>query len=290
VSVTGGFKRAVIEPDASWPRWFLANMGQGLALLVRPPRVKAVPIWRAYARLAVGALVSVVVVAAAMIWLDAPTITAAKDLPRWLVDVFEELTDFGRSGWFLTPFGLLLLAMAALASPSLPRFTQRVLAIIAVRFEFLFLAIAVPGLFVTIVKRLIGRARPYVGGHVDPFLYAPFGWRPEYASLPSGHSTNVFAVLIAMGILWPRLRPILWLYALIIAVSRVVVLAHNPSDVVAGAIVGAVGALLVRDWFAARRLGFTIDVEGRVHALPGPSFGRIKRVARQLVARQLVAS
>ncbi len=74
-------------------------------------------------------------------------------------------------------------------------------------------------------------------------------------------------------------------YALVIAVSRVVLAAHYPSDVLAGAVVGACGALLVRDWFAARRLGF---VDRRATAActrcPGPRWARIKRVARSLLA------
>jgi membrane-associated phospholipid phosphatase len=74
------------------------------------------------------------------------------------------------------------------------------------------------------------------------------------------------------------------LYALIIAASRVIVLAHHPSDVIAGAVVGTLGALMVRDWFAARRLGLVLDPHGRVRALPGPSLGRLKRVARQFGA------
>ena len=62
------------------------------------------------------------------------------------------------------------------------------------------------------------------------------------------------------------------------------VVAHFPSDVLAAAVVGACGALLVRDWFAARRLGFRVAGDGSVHALTGPSFTRIKRVARNLLA------
>jgi undecaprenyl-diphosphatase len=77
---------------------------------------------------------------------------------------------------------------------------------------------------------------------------------------------------------------LMWVYALIIAISRVVVIAHYPSDVVAGALVGVLGALLVRDWFAARRLGFVIGKDGSVSTLPGPSLARIKRVARNLFA------
>jgi len=109
-------------------------------------------------------------------------------------------------------------------------------------------------------------------------------WRPEYASIPSGHGTTAFAAAIAIGALWPRARPYMWVYALLIALSRVVVTAHYPSDVIASAFFGILGAVLVRDWFAVRRLGFMIDHAGHVHALPGPSWRRIKAVARRLLS------
>jgi hypothetical protein len=50
--------------------------------------------------------------------------------------------------------------------------------------------------------------------------------------------------------------------------------------VVAGALVGVIGAMVVRYWFAARRLGFAIERDGTIVALPGPSLERLKRVAR----------
>jgi undecaprenyl-diphosphatase len=65
----------------------------------------------------------------------------------------------------------------------------------------------------------------------------------------------------------------------LIAVSRIVVTAHHPSDALAGAIVGLIGAVLVRNWFAARRLAFAVDAGGRVRRLPGPSRSRLKAVA-----------
>jgi undecaprenyl-diphosphatase len=53
--------------------------------------------------------------------------------------------------------------------------------------------------------------------------------------------------------------------------------------VIGGAIVGAVGAVMVRNWFAARRLGFSVAADGSVLAMPGPNFRRIiKAVARRL--------
>ena len=135
----------------------------------------------------------------------------------------RHITNFGLSGWFLIPFAAIVLCLAAVISPALSRRSQGVLTALAARFGFLFLAIGVPGLFVAIVKRLIGRARPYVGGggHDDPFLYMPFVWRPEYASMPSGHATTAVSAAIAIGAIWPRTRFVMWLYALIIMVSRV---------------------------------------------------------------------
>jgi membrane-associated phospholipid phosphatase len=59
-----------------------------------------------------------------------------------------------------------------------------------------------------------------------------------------------------------------------------VVLAHHPSDVIAGALVGAAGAFLVRRWFAARRLVFHAR---DLRAYPGPSWRRIKAAFREAV-------
>jgi membrane-associated phospholipid phosphatase len=275
---------AAAKRAPSWPRWVRANVAGALAMLLRTPRSAVRPPWFSAVRLGAVTLATAAVVGLLMVFVDASAIAAARRLPVWVFAVFDEITDFGRSGWFLIPLGVILLAIAALAAPTLPHFTRLVLAVVAVRCGFLFMAIAVPSLFVTVVKRLVGRARPYVGSHGDPFLYAPLMWNSNYASLPSGHATTAFAALVAIGALWPRLRALMWAYALVIAASRVVVLAHHPSDVVAGAAVGAVGAWLVCDWFAARRLGFAISADGRVHALAGPSFARIKRVAGRLLA------
>ena len=152
---------------------------------------------------------------------------------------------------------------------------------LVVRLEFLFFAIGIPALIVTIVKRLIGRVRP---SDLGPFQYVPFSWRPDYASMPSGHSTAAFAAAFAIGAVWPRARLPMWTYALVIAISRVAVHAHFPSDVIAGAFIGMLGAVLVRDWFAARRLAF-VPTQTGVASLPGPSAQRLKRLAGRMIGR-----
>jgi undecaprenyl-diphosphatase len=289
VTVAGGVKAAAARGRRlSWPQWTRANVAAWGRVLVRAPRLRSAGprfAWRAPLRLAVAALVTVAPVVTAMLFVDVWAIREVQRLPPWLVSLFDEASDFGKSGWFLVPTAVLLVAIAMVASPALPRMTRLVLAAISVRLGFVFLAVGIPGLLVAIVKRLVGRARPLVDGSVDQFLFRPFGWTVEYASLPSGHATTAGAAAFALGALWPRARPLFWAYAAVIMASRVVVTAHHPSDVVAGVAVGAFGALVVRDWFAVRRLAFVPDGAGGVRALPGPSFRRLRRVARALVAQ-----
>jgi undecaprenyl-diphosphatase len=259
----------------------IENARNAVVLLLRPPPVRSarlVPAWRRYF---VYGVLAAAAVALAMILVDQRAYQFASGLPPWLIDGFYAITDFGHSGWILVPTGGLIVVISLLASPALDHMTRGVLAMLAVRIGFVFVAVGLPGLLVTIVKRWIGRVRPSVQG---PFAYEPFSWRPEYASLPSGHTTTAFAALVAIGAIFPRARPFLWGYALLIAASRIAVTAHYSSDVIAGALVGAFGGLWVRDWFARRRLGFVVETDGVVHALPGPSFHRIKKVARALIA------
>jgi membrane-associated phospholipid phosphatase len=261
-----------------------ANVAVAFVMLVRPVRIHVRNRWPlAPQQLAIAAGLAVLIFLLAMFLIDAAAIRGVDHLPRWIVWFFDQITDFGKSGWFLWPLGVLLLVLAAL--PRLPHMPQLVLTAVMVRVGFLFVAIGVPGLFVNVVKHIFGRARPGVSGSLDPYLFSPFSWPAAYAGLPSGHAATAFSALVAFGTLWPRGRTLLWIYALLIAASRVAVTAHYPSDVLAGALVGVVGALLVRRWFALRGLGFSIAPDGVLHQKPGPSLRRIKSVARGLLGQ-----
>jgi len=255
------------------------NLDQWLRMIAPPPPWRMLkPPLPAIA----GTLAALIVIVLSMFFFDTTASNWARQEPASVRDFFEKVTDFGLSGWFLYPFGFFILFLAAVISPDLSRRARETLTMLAVRFGFLFLAIGVPGLFVTIIKRMIGRARPYVGNFDDPFSYMPFIWKSEYASMPSGHSTTAVAAAIAIGAIWPKSRAVMWLYAAIILVSRVAVLAHHPSDVIAGALVGTAGACLVRRWFAARRLGFC---PRDLCVYPGPSWLRIRAALAEVFAK-----
>jgi membrane-associated phospholipid phosphatase len=148
------------------------------------------------------------------------------------------------------------------------------------RLQFLFLAVLVPVLTGDLLKWIVGRGRPFVGGEANAFNFSHFAGGEAFASFPSGHANTAFALAFAVSALWPQTRFVMLIYALIICATRLVLLAHHPSDVVAGALVGVLGAMVVRYWFAARRLSFAIERDGHIVALPGPSLERLKRVAR----------
>ncbi|NVO17860.1 MAG: phosphatase PAP2 family protein [Rhodoplanes sp.] len=257
------------------------NLAAWLALLAgRPRKPSRTPGFKA---LVVAhrrqAAVALLLILATMLLVD-PFAPRMRAVPRVVVDIFEDVTDFGRSGWILIPAAGLILWLAALLRPSLDRVSRAVLAAVVVRLGFVFVAVGLPGLVATILKRWIGRLRP---SELGPYVYAPLSWRSEYASLPSGHTVTSFAALVAIGAVWPAARPVMWIYALSIALSRILVSAHFPSDVLAGAAFGAFGAILVREWFAARRLGFVATPDGGVRALPGPSGAQVLRALAKAV-------
>jgi membrane-associated phospholipid phosphatase len=189
------------------------------------------------------------------------------------------LTDFGKSAYVLwTLFAVMIIVLIVSAAM---RGTARSLLLgLGTRLQFLFLAVLTPVLTGEVLKWVVGRGRPFVGGEANAFNFSHFAGGEAFASFPSGHANTAFALAFAVSALWPRTRFVMLVYALVICATRLVLLAHHPSDVVAGALVGVIGAMLVRYWFAARRLGFAIERDGTIVALPGPSLERLKRVAQ----------
>lgn len=266
----------------SYIRDIVVLLMQAAAQLVRPPshsrRADAGRrIARGWLALLAGGAAAIIIL---MFAFDVSAIEAMP--PRgaaslWPLRIF---TDFGKAAYVLSTLGGVLVIVVAVV-PTLRGTPRTALLGFGARIEFLLLAVLLPMLLNEVLKGIIGRGRPFVGGSADAFHYSHFAWTQAYASFPSGHATVAFALAVAVPALWPRLRALMWAYAVGIAISRVVLLAHHPSDVVAGALTGIVGAMAVRYWFAARALVFTIDPEGRITSRPAAALEHLKRVARR---------
>jgi undecaprenyl-diphosphatase len=95
------------------------------------------------------------------------------------------------------------------------------------------------------LKHGVARPRPFVS-HADIRCCA----RPQDRfSFPSGHSLHATAFATLLTWHYPPFASLLWTGALLIALSRVVLGLHYPSDVLVGAAIGATTAGLMLGWF-----------------------------------------
>jgi membrane-associated phospholipid phosphatase len=78
----------------------------------------------------------------------------------------------------------------------------------------------------------------------------------EYDAFPSGHAVHVGALASAASILPPRQRNAVWLVGAGLVASRILLLAHWTSDVVAGLAIGAATERLLR-----RFTGYGRDID-----------------------------
>ncbi|MBR0927638.1 phosphatase PAP2 family protein [Bradyrhizobium diazoefficiens] len=267
-------------PRPGYPAQLLAVSKQALAQLVRTPshsrRAEAA---RKLARhslwLSAAGAALVIVLMVAFDQTEIQLMPARGTPSLWPIRI---LTDFGKDEYLLSVLGAALVVLALVAA-GLHGPRRALLLGLGTRLQFVFLSIAVSAFVAEILKYIVGRGRPFVGGKANPFNFVPFEGTGAYASLPSGHAVAAFALAFAVSALWPRLRVFMFTYAIVILLTRLVLVAHHPSDVVAGALIGTVGAMAVRYWFAARRLGFAIRADGTIVPLAGAVSGRLKRVA-----------
>jgi undecaprenyl-diphosphatase len=102
-----------------------------------------------------------------------------------------------------------------------------------------------------LVKPLVGRPRPYEV-LADARL---IDQRPVNSSFPSGHSAAAAAGALAASRLFPAARLVWWPLAFAIAISRIYVGTHWPSDVFGGMLIGVAAAWFSLGGRAVRRPG-----------------------------------
>jgi len=204
----------------------------------------------------------VVLILALILLADPVSQRVLPEWPRSAVRVASILTNLGDSGYYLIPIGILLILLAAVdfeLPPRLDTATRQ----LWLQLAFAFTAIAGTGLVVNVGKRMIGRVRPL---HVDPGSYLhfePFSWRASNASFPSGHATTAWTVAAVLVLCCgPRLRPYAFALGTIVCISRVVIGAHYPADVVAGALFGWFATLWFAQFLARRGLVFRQNGDG----------------------------
>lgn len=185
---------------------------------------------------------------------DAPVGAYFGQWPSGLVALAEVATKAGLSGWYLVPAALAGVAMN-LADWSRWRGRSLLLAYNRTGLAlFVLISVGLSGILANIIKQAVGRARPGNFADGGVFRFEPLTGMADFASFPSGHSCTAGAVGMALALLWPGARLVVIPLALALAMTRIVLGAHYPSDVIAGLALGASFTLLVAMLFA--RLGY----------------------------------
>jgi membrane-associated phospholipid phosphatase len=197
-------------------------------------------------------------------------------LPPDVQQAFEWITRWGMSDWILYPTVIAWL-VAWLLSLVTREKLKRALGELAAFSGFIFLGVGAPGLISALLKRSIGRGRPETWTEAAPLAFQPFNWTAyDWQGFPSGHSTTSFALAMVVAFLWPRAFWVAMVLAATVALSRVVIGEHYPTDIVAGAVLGVMGAYAVRALFARNGWLFA-RTDGRIVRRP---FAHISALVR----------
>jgi undecaprenyl-diphosphatase len=119
-----------------------------------------------------------------------------------------------------------------------------------------------------VISRIVDRPRPFVA---DPAGVHLFARHVADASFPSDHATAAFAIAVALALRNRRWGLVALAFASLLAVGRVALGLHYPSDVLGGALLGCGVSLLLYARPVRARMDALADAVGRLvdRVLPG---------------------
>lgn len=244
----------VVEPDglarvAEWWRWARSTVAGRLTLTL---------------------ILLAVAIVLAVRAIDRPVAEWAHTLSPGIRAVMQRITQLGVStGWLMlsgVPVILFWLSRRRLAPDLRARWQSY-----AYLPLFVFVSVAGAGIANSLVKSAAGRFRPKLYFLDQRFGFDLWHRAADYTSFPSGHTVTVCALAAALALIW---RPLAWpgaALALLVGLSRIMVGAHWPSDVLAAAWLGIAWTLWMRHIFAAHGVTMAAARAGQA-AWHGPLF------------------
>jgi membrane-associated phospholipid phosphatase len=252
---------------------FLATLSAARTRFGRvPPRPGQ--LWTpALSRLLFGGLVVVLIAAG----FDSAAIYLVRGSEGLVLDGMRAITDIGRSHWYLVPAAMLFFTLSFIDWTRAGFRGRARLLLLFGQAAFVFAAVALSGIAANILKFMFGRARPISIDELGAWHLDPFSIGYAFASFPSGHSTTVGAVT-AIFILWyPRYWLVIAEIGVVLAATRIAALAHYPSDVAAGLLLGFTATVVLARFLASRRVVFRLQPGRMLPAVVGRPGGLFAR-------------
>ncbi|MHB1947559.1 MAG: phosphatase PAP2 family protein [Gammaproteobacteria bacterium] len=190
-----------------------------------------------------------IVYAISYFYLDIPLAYAAHSLHgSILFKVSKYITDLGEDeAWLVIALiGFVLIGMQYYQKRKLSFNSQRV----GYVFLNVFVAIAVG----TVLKIILARYRPEMLFTQGLYGFHFFSLKNALYSTPSGHSLTIFAICASLSILFRRYASIFYVIAILIGISRLILTKHYLSDVILGAYIGIMSAVIIHGIFKIKGL------------------------------------
>jgi len=187
-----------------------------------------------------------------MAFVDRPVARYFHESDPGFRNVFQFITQFGLAKGYLIVAALLFVALRLAALGAASAGLRALLRLNAQRALYILLVLLSSGFVADIVKVIFGRARPKLLFADGVYGFTWGALQADHWSFPSGHASNIVGLAVALYLLWPRGVALYAVAALLVTASRVIIGAHYPSDVLAGAALGASFAWLVWRGFARR--------------------------------------
>jgi undecaprenyl-diphosphatase len=112
-----------------------------------------------------------------------------------------------------------------------------------------------------VIARLVDRPRPFVAHPDTLHLFTHHAADPGF---PSDHTTAAFAIGVALLLRHRRWGRVVLVFATILAIARVGMAVHYPTDVLGGAVLGTIVALALWLLPTRRLLDIVADLSGRL--------------------------
>ena len=186
----------------------------------------------------------------AAFFIDRPAIGWVRSEPLWLREFAADITDAGKSGWILVSSAIIGIGLHLAGRRPMLRARRLASMRVVHACIFIFFSVAGSGLLANLAKRAIGRARPTMLEELGPFSFHSFAHDYDFESFPSGHGTTDGALAMALALLFPAFRVPFLLTGFLLAITRTLVGAHYPSDVIGGFSFGVWFTLMMAVLFA----------------------------------------
>jgi len=174
-----------------------------------------------------------------IIFIDRPVAFAMAQMSDEVRLFFYGLGALGEGFWPLVVAGVLFVVYRwGIKNPAA-----------AIKCLYVASVLASNAILVNLLKVVFGRPRPRLLLSEGIYEFGFFELSADWRSFPSGHAVTAFGLAVALSIIFPRFRAVFWSLAVAAGSARVAVNSHFVSDVIAGAYLASVVAVVLAKSF-----------------------------------------